>query len=36
LGDIVVKAKSVGTLKLRVKEYYNGDIPFLSISDMAN
>lgn len=35
LGEICEKAKSGGTPKSTVKEYYDGSIPFLSISDMT-
>ncbi len=35
LGEIVKKAKSGGTPKSTIKEYYNGNIPFLSINDMT-
>jgi type I restriction enzyme S subunit len=36
LGDLSFKAQSGGTPKSTIKEYYNGDIPFLSISDMTS
>lgn len=36
LGDLSFKAQSGGTPNSTVKEYYNGDIPFLSISDMTS
>ena len=35
LGDICIKAKSGGTPKSTIKEFYDGNIPFLSISDMT-
>ena len=35
LGDIIDKGKAGGTPKSTVKDYYNGDINFLSISDMT-
>ena len=35
LGDICEIARSGGTPTSTKKEYYNGDIPFLSISDMT-
>lgn len=35
LGEICEKAKSGGTPKSTIKEYYDGNIPFLSISDMT-
>lgn len=35
LGEICLKAQSGGTPKSTIKEYYNGDIPFLSINDMT-
>jgi len=35
LGEVCLKARSGGTPKSTVKSYYNGDIPFLSISDMT-
>jgi type I restriction enzyme S subunit len=35
LGDLCVVARSGGTPLSTVKEYYDGDIPFLSISDMT-
>lgn len=34
-GDIIDKGKAGGTPKSTVKDYYNGDINFLSISDMT-
>ena len=36
LGDIIDKGKAGGTPKSTVKDYYNGNINFLSISDMTN
>ncbi len=35
LGEICEKTKSGGTPKSTIKEYYDGNIPFLSISDMT-
>ena len=35
LGELCVFSKSGGTPKSTNKEYYNGNIPFLSISDMT-
>lgn len=35
LAEVCEKAKSGGTPKSTVKEYYSGNIPFLSISDMT-
>ncbi|QRQ59985.1 restriction endonuclease subunit S [Sphingobacterium multivorum] len=35
LGEICEKTKSGGTPKSTIKEYYEGNIPFLSISDMT-
>lgn len=35
LGELCKKAQSGGTPKSTVKEYYNGNIPFLAISDMT-
>ncbi len=35
LGEICEKIKSGGTPLSTIKEYYNGDIPFLSIGDMT-
>lgn len=35
LGDLCEKAQSGGTPKSTNRDYYNGDIPFLSISDMT-
>ena len=35
LGDIIDKGKAGGTPKSTVKDYYNGNINFLSISDMT-
>src|SRR5690606_13137848 len=35
LEEIIEKAQSGGTPKSTIKEYYNGEIPFLSISDMT-
>jgi type I restriction enzyme S subunit len=35
LGKLTKKMQSGGTPKSTVKEYYNGDIPFLSINDMT-
>jgi Restriction endonuclease S subunits len=34
-SDCFVKGKAGGTPKTTVREYYNGDIPFMSISDMT-
>ena len=36
LSQIIYKAKAGGTPKSSIKEYYNGNIPFLSINDMTN
>ena len=36
LKQIIYKAKAGGTPKSSIKEYYNGNIPFLSINDMTN
>jgi type I restriction enzyme S subunit len=36
LGDLCEVARSGGTPTSTKKEYYNGDIPFLSISDMTS
>lgn len=36
LGDVCKTAKSGGTPTSTKREYYNGDIPFLSISDMTS
>ena len=36
LSQIIYKAKADGTPKSSIKEYYNGNIPFLSINDMTN
>jgi len=36
LGDLVSVIKSGGTPLTSIKEYYNGEIPFLSISDMTS
>jgi type I restriction enzyme S subunit len=36
LGDLCSKAQSGGTPKSTKKSYYNGNIPFLSISDMTS
>ena len=35
LGDVCSKAKSGGTPRSTTKEYYDGDIPFLAISDIT-
>ena len=35
LGDLCSKAQSGGTPKSTTKEYYEGEIPFLAISDMT-
>ena len=35
LGELCKKAKSGGTPKSTIKEYYDGNIPFLSISDIT-
>ena len=35
LGELCKKAQSGGTPKSTVKEYYDGEIPFLAISDMT-
>ena len=35
LKDLYIKAKSGGTPRSTIKEYYNGEIPFLSISDIT-
>lgn len=35
LKDIIIKGKAGGTPSSTVAEYYNGDIPFLSISDIT-
>ncbi|WP_304123615.1 restriction endonuclease subunit S [Methanosphaera cuniculi] len=35
LKDIIKKGKAGGTPKSSVKEYYDGNIPFLSINDMT-
>ena len=35
LGEICIKAQSGGTPKSTNKKFYNGDIPFLSISDIT-
>jgi type I restriction enzyme S subunit len=36
LGELVSVIKSGGTPLTSIKEYYNGEIPFLSISDMTS
>lgn len=36
LKQIIYKGKAGGTPKSSIKEYYNGNIPFLSINDMTN
>jgi type I restriction enzyme S subunit len=36
LGEILKVGKAGGTPKSTNKDYYNGEIPFLSISDMTN
>lgn len=36
LGELCKKAQSGGTPKSTVKEYYDGEIPFLAISDMTS
>ena len=36
MKQIIYKAKAGGTPKSSIKEYYNGNIPFLSINDMTN
>lgn len=36
LGEISEKIKAGGTPKTTIKEFYNGDIPFLTISDMTD
>ena len=36
ISDLYSKAGSGGTPSSKVSEYYNGDIPFLSISDLTN
>ena len=35
IKDLIIKGKSGGTPSSTVARYYNGDIPFLSISDMT-
>ena len=35
LKDLIIKGKAGGTPSSTVAEYYNGDIPFLSISDIT-
>lgn len=35
IRDLIIKGKSGGTPSSTVARYYNGDIPFLSISDMT-
>lgn len=35
LSDILKKGKSGGTPNTKIKRYYNGDIPFLSIKDVS-
>ena len=35
MGELCKKAKSGGTPKSTIKEYYDGNIPFLSISDIT-
>lgn len=35
LGDLCLKSQSGGTPKSTIKEYYDGEIPFLAISDMT-
>lgn len=36
LAEIIKKGKAGGTPKSSIKEFYDGDIPFLSINDMTN
>jgi type I restriction enzyme S subunit len=36
LGELVLEMKSGGTPLTSISEYYNGDIPFLSIGDMTS
>lgn len=35
IKDLIIKGKAGGTPSSTVAQYYNGDIPFLSISDMT-